>query len=236
MTISPRKSCFHWNQKAQGFIEKLCVSKRMAYNHFRIYFKVTSYEKRRDNSTASIILSQALQYLVCLLSLHPLESAFTCYNRVIFYYFRDFKMQQQITKKIHLLFCCEFGQEKDIHLLILLESCIDINKISYALFSKCKIFKMKYYQHCLSQRRRRDVPVVKILAVSEDKTSQFSSFLLAGEFCVNPPDGNCVSRGARGPSDGLQVGNVQVRKGCQGVTYPLDLMWFDCLSPISFFS
>lgn len=91
LTISPRKSYFHWNRKARGFIEKLCVFKPMAYNNFRIYFKVTPHEKRRHNSTASIIISQALQYLVCLLSLQLLESAFTYYSQVIFYYFKGSK-------------------------------------------------------------------------------------------------------------------------------------------------
>ena len=56
--------------------------------------------------------------------------------------------------------------------------------------------------------------MVKILAVSQEQTYQFSSFLPASEFCVKLPDEYRVSTEAKGPCDGLQMGNVLVRKGC----------------------
>lgn len=50
--------------------------------------------------------------------------------------------------------------------------------------------------------------MTKILAVSQEQTSQISSFLRASEFCVRPPDGYRASTEAKGLCDGLQLGNA----------------------------
>lgn len=77
---------------------------------------------------------------------------------------------------------------------------------------------------------------MKILALNQEQTSSFSSFLLASGCSLKPPDGYRASREGKGPHDGLQMWNVWVRKGCVKVAYPPDLTWLDHVAPISWFA